>query len=95
MSRQDVSTLRQVATRLNGTYHDGNEKHLSTELVSRIDEQAAPKGGDRWSPREYALLALGAGAGVLALLPALLTLIGTRWEPGRRPWRRPDRVNVT
>src|SRR5439155_4954956 len=23
MSRQDVSTLRQVATRLNGTYHDG------------------------------------------------------------------------
>jgi Ca-activated chloride channel family protein len=87
MSRQDVSTLRQVATRLNGTYHDGNEKHLSTELVSKIDERAAPKGGDKWTPREYALLCLGAGAGVLALLPALLTLIGTRWEPGRRPWR--------
>jgi Ca-activated chloride channel family protein len=85
MSRQDVSTLRQVATRLNGTYHDGNEKHLTTEMVSKIDEKAAPKGGDRWTPREYALLCIGTGAGVLALLPALLVLVGTRWEPGRRP----------
>ena len=47
MSRQDVSTLRQVATRLNGSYHDGNEKHLTTELVSKIDEKARPKGGER------------------------------------------------
>lgn len=86
MSRQDVSTLRQVATRLNGTYHDGNEKHLTTELISKIDEKAAPKGGDRCSPREYALLCVGSGAGVLAILPAVLMLIGTRWEPGRRPW---------
>ena len=45
MSRQDVSTLRQVATRLNGAYHDGNEKHLTTELVSKIDEKADAEGG--------------------------------------------------
>ena len=63
MSRQDVSTLRQVATRLNGTYHDGNEKHLTTELVSKIDEKAAPKEGERWTPREYALLCVGVGRG--------------------------------
>lgn len=84
-TRQDVSTLRQVATRLNGVYHDGNEKQLTTELISRIDEKAKPKGGDKWTAREYALLCVGAGAGVLALLPAFLTLIGTGWEPGRRP----------
>ena len=87
MSRQDVSTLRQVATRLNGSYHDGNEKHLTTELVSKIDEKAKPKGADKWTPREYALLCVGVGTGVLAFLPALLTLLGTGWEPGRNPRR--------
>lgn len=87
MSRQDVSTLRQVATRLNGVYHDGNEKHLTTELVSRIDEKAKPKGEEKWTPREYALVCVGAGAGVLALMPVLLTLVGTGWHPGRRTLR--------
>ncbi|HEX4609095.1 MAG TPA: vWA domain-containing protein [Urbifossiella sp.] len=84
-TRQDVSTLRQVATRLNGAYHDGNEKQLTTELVSRIDERAKPKGGDKWTAREYALLTLGLGAGVFGLLPLALGLIGTGWEPGHRP----------
>lgn len=85
MSRQDASTLRQVATRLNGTYHDGNEKQLTTELVSKIDEKAKPKAEEKWTPREYALLCVGVGTGVLALLPVLLTVVGTGWHPGRRP----------
>ncbi len=86
-SRQDVSTLRQVATRLSGVYHDGNDKQLTTELVSSIDEKARPKDGERWTAREYALACTASGAGVLALLPALLTLLGTGWSPGRRPGR--------
>lgn len=84
-TRQDVSTLRQVAARLNGAYHDGNEKQLTTELVSRIDERAKPKTEEKWTAREWALVALGAGASVLAMLPAALFLLGTGWEPGRRP----------
>ncbi|HJZ54340.1 MAG TPA: vWA domain-containing protein [Gemmataceae bacterium] len=84
MSRQDVSTLRQTAARLNGVYHDGNQNHMTTELVSRIDEKASPKDQGKWTEREYALLALGAGAGVLALLPAVLAVLGTGWSPGRR-----------
>lgn len=84
-TRQDASTLRQVAARLNGTYHDGNEKQLSTELVSKIDERAKPKTGEQWTAREYALLCVGTGGGVFALLPAILTLLGTGWAPGRRP----------
>jgi len=84
-TRQDVSTLRQVAVRLGGTYHDGNEKQLTTELVSKIDERARPRGGDRWTAREYARLCVGAGAAVFGLLPLALGLLGTGWEPGHRP----------
>jgi Ca-activated chloride channel family protein len=84
-TRQDAATLRQVAARLYGVYHDGNEKQLTTELVSRIDERAKPKGGDKWTAREYALLGIGLGAAVLGLLPLALNLMGTGWEPGRRP----------
>ena len=84
-SRQDVSTLRQTAARLNGTYHDGNEKHLPTELVSRIDERATPPGGDAVSLREYALWAVGVGTALVGLVPMALSLIGTGWAPGRKP----------
>lgn len=83
-SRQEASTLRQVAVRLGGVYHDANEKHLSSELVSSVDSRAAPKDKDKWTQREYALLCVAVGSAVLALLPALLTLIGTGWTPGRR-----------
>jgi Ca-activated chloride channel family protein len=87
MSRQDTSTLRQVATRLNGTYHDGNDKQLTTELVSRIDERATPKREEEVSNRDLGLIFVTAGASVLALLPLALTLIGTGWHPGRHPWQ--------
>lgn len=85
MSRQDASTLRQVATRLNGAYHDGNDKQLSTELVSRVDERATNKQKEDWTAREFAFVAVGVGGGVLVLLPVALTLIGTGWQPGRHP----------
>jgi Ca-activated chloride channel family protein len=84
-SRQDVSTLRQTAARLSGSYHDGNDKHLSTELVTGADQRATRPGGDRWTDREYALLAVILGSATLALMPMLLTLIGTGWHPGRHP----------
>jgi Ca-activated chloride channel family protein len=85
MSRQDVSTLRQTAVRLNGTYHDGNDKMLSTELISRVDERAAPPEKEEWDDRRKALWCVGVGTPVLALLPAVLTLVGTGWSPGRHP----------
>jgi Ca-activated chloride channel homolog len=84
-SRQDVSTLRQTAVRLNGTYHDGNEKHLSTELVSSVDERAAPKKDDKMTLREYALFVIPIASGLLAVWTFSLSLIGTGWTPGRRP----------
>lgn len=87
LSRQDVSTLRQVAARLNGTYHDGNDKHLSTALVTRLDERATLPAGKKWGTRELARAAVAAGGGMLALLPTGLWLAGTGWTPGRRPRR--------
>jgi Ca-activated chloride channel family protein len=85
MSRQDASTLRQVANRLNGAYHDGNDKQLSTELVSRIDEKATNKKEEKATAREVALWLVGIGGGVLVLLPVVLTAVGTGWQPGRHP----------
>ncbi len=81
-SRQDSGTLRQIAARLNGTYHDANEKHLPSDLLARLT--LIPRQGPfaKLTRREYALIASGLGASILALLPVLLHHLGTRWRPG-------------
>ncbi|HXG08632.1 MAG TPA: vWA domain-containing protein [Gemmataceae bacterium] len=84
-SRQDTSTLRQLAVRLGGTYHNGNEKHLSTDLLKQITAVEGQGTFEKLTRREYALLACGVGAFVLALLPLALHLFGTRWKPGVQP----------
>jgi Ca-activated chloride channel family protein len=83
-SRQDVATLRQVATRLGGTYHNANERHLPSVLIGDLTGAGARGALERLTRREYALLASAAGAFLLALLPVLLQAAGTRWRPGRR-----------
>jgi len=82
-SRQDVSVLRQIATRLGGTFHNGNVRHLSSALIGDLTMMARTSSFERLSRREYALIACGVGAALLALLPVLLHFIGTRWRPGR------------
>ena len=81
-SRQDTSTLRQIAVRLGGTYHNGNEQHLSTGLLQRMTEATLDSGLEQLTRREYALIASGVGASLFALLPLLLALAGTGWRPG-------------
>lgn len=82
MSRQDSSTLRQIAARLGGVYHDGNTKHLSSGLLASLTIIPRQSAFDRLTRREYALIACGLGATVLAMLPVLLHAFGTRWRPG-------------
>lgn len=84
LSRQDVPSLRQTAARLQGTYHNGNDKHLATELVNQVNQPPGGSVKQPWTRREYALLAVGAGTATLALLPLLLQLVGTLWKPGVR-----------
>lgn len=82
LSRQDASTLRQIATRLGGVYHDGNKKHLSSSLIRTIATSNAKSALEKLSKREYALAACGLGALAYALLPLLLHYFGTGWLPG-------------
>jgi len=87
-SRQDISTLRQIATRLGGTFHNGNEKYLSSALISDLTLSEDDGILEQLTRREYALLASGTGSALLALLPLLLFYVGTRWRPGAYSGRR-------
>jgi Ca-activated chloride channel homolog len=81
-SRQDVSTLRQIAARLKGTYHNGNEKHLSSELLKQLTAKEAESIWEQLTKREYALLVAALACLIYALLPVMLHYYGTRWQPG-------------
>jgi Ca-activated chloride channel homolog len=87
LSRQDTSSLRQLAGQLRGAYHNGNENHLSTDLVEQIDQPPGSATKEPWTKREYALMAIAAGTTTLAILPLLLSLFGTLWRPGVRRGR--------
>jgi Ca-activated chloride channel homolog len=84
MSHQDASTLRQIAARLGGIYHDGNAKHIGTELLNRLTVIPRKSAFERLTRREYALIACTLGSVALAFLPVLLHRLGTRWRPGVR-----------
>jgi Ca-activated chloride channel family protein len=82
-SRQDTATLRQIAVRLGGVYHNGNVNHLSSDLLNQLTTADEKSVWEALSLREYALLALSLGTAALVLLPVLLFYFGTR-----RPWIR-------
>jgi Ca-activated chloride channel family protein len=81
-SRQDVSTLRQVATRLQGVYHDGNQKHVPSSTIATLRLAHEEESWFRWGHRELALAAVGLGGLVVSLVPLLLHWFGTGWLPG-------------
>ncbi len=84
-SRQDAATLRQVAARLGGEYHDGNQKHLPTKMIAALTDATEESPFEKLTKREYALLAIGVGALFLSTIPVLLAFFGTAWRPGVRP----------
>lgn len=88
-SKQDTSTLRQIATRLQGTYHNGNEKHLTTNLIQSLGADDDSNPFTSLGKREYAMWSCGIGASLLATLPLLLHFFGTFWVPGIRGPIRP------
>lgn len=91
-SRQDASTLRQVALRLNGVYHDGNTKHFKTDVLMKLTEVEKEGPLESLTKREYALAACAFGGLLIAGLPLLLQLAGTDWRPGRRVAPRPTPI---
>lgn len=83
-SKQDAFMLRQIATRLHGTYHDGNQQHLPSDIIAEIANRGAQNLSQPWGRREYALLATAVGSLFLAILPLLLEYFGTTHRPGIR-----------
>jgi Ca-activated chloride channel family protein len=86
-SKQDAFMLRQIATRLRGTYYDGNRRHLPTELVAEIVSRGKMNQKEPWTRREYALLSIALGGFCLSLLPIMLEQLGTAYLPGVRSRR--------
>ena len=83
-SKQDASTLRQIALRLNGTYHDGNVKHIPSETISSLVSVEEKSAIEKMTRREYALIAIVISALILTALPLMLNSFGTRWRVGIR-----------
>jgi len=84
-SRQDASTLRQVAARLRGVYHDGNVKHLPSQNLAALAAVLPMKDETKTGRRELALLAVALGAFLVSGLPVALALAGSAWRAGRGP----------
>jgi len=83
-SRQDGATLRQIATRLGGEYHDGNAKLVPTAMLQRLGTLEVDKTKRLPGQRELAMVLTALGASLLAGLPLLLHFAGSRWQPGPR-----------
>jgi Ca-activated chloride channel family protein len=91
-SRQDAATLRQVANRLRGFYHNGNQKHLPSQIIHALNDSYRMDEVARWSRREWSVFAIVAGALAFSLLPILLTYFGSSWKPGVKPCVRAKTV---
>jgi Ca-activated chloride channel family protein len=84
LSRQDASTLRQMATRLRGTYHDANEKHLPSKQLATLAQALPMRDQTEKGKRELALASVAIGATLLALLPVALAMFGSPWPRSMR-----------
>jgi len=82
MSRQDAATLRQVAARSGGIYHDGNTRQVPTDSLVSLGMMPRRRLIDRLGLRELAIASVVGGSLLLGLLPALLASFGTRYRPG-------------
>jgi Ca-activated chloride channel family protein len=75
-SRQDQWTLKSLAGKLDGYYHDGTTKHLPREVLDRLT-MIAPRVSDAIGLREAGLVAFGTGCALLGLVGPLLLMFGT------------------
>ena len=81
-SRQDINTLRQIANRLRGTYHNGDKKHLTSQIVNQFTQVDDDDRSNDWTRREWALFAVIVGTAIFAIVPILLHYFGTSFRAG-------------
>lgn len=87
-SRQDESTLRQVAIRMGGEFHNGNRRQVPSDILDAAAKDSRKPLLEQLTLREYALIAVLLSSLLLALLPVLLHYFGTGWRPGVPAARR-------
>lgn len=80
-SRQDEWTLKTIAAKLGGYYHQGNTRHLPSGVLDGL-ESIAPRVGGTAGQREIGLWSAGIGAALTALIGPLLQCFGAP-----RPYR--------
>jgi Ca-activated chloride channel homolog len=76
-STQDVASLKALASKLKGFYHQGNNKHLPSNVLNRL-AMVRPRIGEGMGLREWAVLCIGVGGVILALIGPALLLFGKR-----------------
>jgi Ca-activated chloride channel family protein len=81
-SRQDATTLRQLAARLKGDYFDANQKHLPSAALAALAKSLPLRDTRERGLREAALICIGLGSALLAGLPLALALAGSAWQAG-------------
>jgi len=74
-SRQEVWLLKQLAASLGGFYHEGNTRHLPSEIVDRLS-MISPRVSEMLGTREAGLFALGVGGSMVGLIGPALALFG-------------------
>jgi Ca-activated chloride channel homolog len=90
-STQDTQSLKLLAKKLDGVYHQGNSKHLPSQVLDQLT-MIRPRIGEGVGLRDLAILCVGIGGGVLCMLGPMLILLGRshREHPVRVP--RLDRL---
>ncbi len=88
-SRQDATTLRQLAARLKGDYFDANLKHLPSAALTALSSSLPLRDTRESGAREAALICIGVGSLLFAGLPVALAMAGSPWQAGIRPKMKP------
>lgn len=89
-SRQDTASLEQLALRLGGTFHQGNQKHIPSDLLDGLS-MVVPRIGDQSGMRELALILSVLGASAIALIGPALSSFGRprSWSRARGSGSKP------
>lgn len=83
-SRQDQWVLKSLAAKLGGHYHEGNARHLPSEVLESLT-MIAPRISDAMGVRELGLVSLAAGSAMLGLIGPLLLRFGAPRSPASMP----------
>jgi len=65
----------QIASRLGGSYHDGNKKHIPTQTIANLGTLKLTAEKKALTLREYAIIATILSALILALIPIAQKLL--------------------